>query len=71
MSGFISFSLAIFSTKICIGISDIRWLTIGKFGIYIMKWYFFGIYSIDLLFFFASSSKDESIRFLQSVIITT
>lgn len=40
ISGLICFIFAIFSTNICIGINDIKWLINGKFGIYIIKWYF-------------------------------
>lgn len=70
ISGFIPFSFAIFSTNICIGSIEIKWLTYGRLGIYMMKWYFLGISFISLLFFFASYSKAASILFLQSVITT-
>ena len=71
MSGFIPFIFAIFYTNICIGINEIRWFTKGSNGISIIKLYFLGISFTCLLFFFAYSSKDESILFLQSVITTT
>ena len=65
MSGFICFSLAIFSTKICIGIIDIKWLTYGSFGISMIESYFW--VHCCLLLFLAYSSKAASIFFLQSV----
>ena len=71
MSGFICLILAIFSTKICIGMIEIKWLRYGKSGISIIKWYFLGISFKLLLFFLASYSNDFYILFLQSVITTT
>ena len=47
----IPFNFAIFSTNICIRKTDIKWLTIGNFGNYIMKWYFFRMTFTDVVLF--------------------